>query len=97
MSRTRSPGSFSMARSSRPWFVSSDQSAKNSQSLRLVEPQRRLKDDTGSPLHRNQVGVLWCGFEGGFLRLTDFFELDPTAGRAARRWHVCGLVRLGAV
>jgi hypothetical protein len=83
MSRTRSPGSFSIAKSSRPWLVSSDQSAKASQSLRLVEPKRRLKEDTGSALHRTQVAVLWCGFEGGELRLTHQFRLDLSSARPA--------------
>ena len=90
MSRTRSPGSFSIASRSRPWLVSSHQSAKEKQSLRLVEPRRYLKDDTGSGLQ-----APLCAFEGEVLRLTDHFELDPTAGRAARPWCVCGLVRLG--
>jgi len=52
MSRTRSPGSLSFANRSRPWLVSSEQSAKVSQSLRLVERRPHLKDDTGSPLQR---------------------------------------------
>jgi hypothetical protein len=61
------------------------------QSFRPVPPRRYLKDDTGSSLHGKQIAVLWCGFKGGVLRLTDLFdplELDPTAGRcpvSARR------------
>src|SRR5436190_21293958 len=46
--------------------LSSDQSAKVSQSLRLVDPRRRLKDDKGSPLHLSQVGILWRGLKGFF-------------------------------